>query len=110
MQLQRGFPPSNSAGIVFKGLVANNPNNPGISLKEGSLTYSYIESIPLGEVSKVKLCLRNEFMLINTLQIYTSQSNSKPVCFGVDPTEASLWLLGVIQTKLILTFQINIGN
>lgn len=110
MQLQRGFSPSNSAEIVFKGLVANNPNNPGISIKEGFLSFSHIESIPLAEVGKVKLCQRNEFMLINTLQIYNAQTSAKPVCFGVDPTEACLWLVGIIHAKLILSFQINVGN
>lgn len=110
IQLQTNFTPSNTAGIIFKGLLANNPNNPGISIKEGAVSYLDIESIRLSEVGKVKLCLRNEYMLINTLQIYNAQGNSKPVCFGVDQTEASLWLLAVIQAKLILSFQINIGN
>lgn len=110
VQLQTNFTPSNPAGIIFKGLLANNPNNPGISIKEGAVSYLDIESIRLSEVGKVKLCLRNEYMLINTLQIYNAQGNNKPVCFGVDQTEASLWLLAVIQAKLILSFQINIGN
>jgi hypothetical protein len=110
VELKRGFSPSNSAETVFKGLIANNPNNPGISIKEGSLSFSHIESIPLAEVGKAKLCQRNQFMLINTIQIYNSQSNAKPVCFGVDQNEACLWLLGIIQAKLIIAFQINIGN
>jgi hypothetical protein len=31
--VQKGFVPSNPAGIIFRGLLANNPNNPGISIK-----------------------------------------------------------------------------
>lgn len=72
MPIQYKFVPSNPAAIIFKGLIANNPNNPGINLKEGRLSYSEIEKIPLAEVCKVKLCMRNEFMLIKTLQIYSS--------------------------------------
>ena len=50
-------------------------------------------------------------MLINNLQIYKAQGNNKPVCFGVDQAEAvRLWLLAVIQGKLIHSFKINIGN
>jgi hypothetical protein len=74
------------------------------------VSYSEIEGVPLAEVGKVKLCLRNEFMLINTLQVYRAHGNSKPVCFGVDSLEGSYWLLAVIQAKLALSFQINIGN
>jgi hypothetical protein len=108
--IQINFTPINPKAVIFKGLVANNPNNPGINLKEGSLSYSEIEGIPLSEVCKVKLCQRNEFMFINTLQIYSSHSESKPVCLGVDSVEASQWLISLITAKLILAHSIRIGN
>jgi hypothetical protein len=47
-------------------------------------------------------------MLINTLQIYSSHNESKPICLGVNQSEGSEWFLKVIQAKLVQKDRIRI--
>ena len=107
-ELERDFLPFDYSEVLFRGVIANNPNNPGFNLKEGVVSYSQVESIPLTEVSKLKLCYRNDYMLINTLQVYSSHHDAKPVCLGVDQKEAALWFLNIIEAKLAIKDKIRV--
>ena len=62
----------------------HSPNNPGLNLRAGTLSYRDLEGLPIRELQKVKLCFRNEFVLMRTLQLYMGSNEHHPVLLGLD--------------------------
>jgi hypothetical protein len=69
-------------------------------MRESTISYGQIDGISILEITKLKLCFKDDLILMATLQIYRKQNEDKPICIGLDKVESLPWFLRSIQAKL----------